>query len=191
MWAPWSGRSSEGLGVTGSLPALGPLGRDLDVFDLAGRCGNSKTVFAHTFEMELDGFADLGFNLRDGCSRSDTTWKVRYIGGEVAFRLLNHDGISHTASLLQARLLQDAVLRARCEVIARPARNSDATGLAWVLELAMTSTGCYEIPTILLQQPDDFAHLHRNRIAGQCSKWVNCVSSTACLKLQCGAEPVQ
>lgn len=140
---------------------------NFDVFDLAGRRRNSKPVFTHAFEMELDCFADLGFDLRDGRSGSHATWKVRYVGRVVAFGLLDHDGVTHMASLLQARLLQDAVLRARCEVIARLARDSDATGLGWVLELAMTSTGCYEMPTILLQQLEDFAHLHRDRIAGQ------------------------
>jgi len=111
---------------------------NFDVLDLAGRRRNSKPVFAHSFEMELDGFADLGFDLRDGCSGSHATWKVWYVGRVVAFGSLDHDGVTHMASLLHARLLQDAVLRAWCEVIARLTRNSDATGLAWVLELAMT-----------------------------------------------------
>jgi hypothetical protein len=66
-------------------------------------------------------------------------------------------------------LLQDAVLRARCEVIAWLARNSDATGLACVLELTVTPTGRYEMPTILLQQAEEFAHPRRRRIAGQYS----------------------
>ena len=140
---------------------------NFDVLDLARRGRNRMPVFAHAFKMELDGLADLGFNLRDGCSGSHATWKVRYVGRVVAFGSLDHDGVTHMASLLQARLLQDAVLRARCEVIAWLARNSDATGLGWVLELAMTSTGCCEIPIILLQQPEDFAHLHRERIAGR------------------------
>jgi hypothetical protein len=48
-------------------------------------------------------------------------------------------------------LLQDAVLRAEREIVARLARNSDATGLAWMLELTVTSAGYDEMPTILLQ----------------------------------------
>ena len=33
---------------------------DFAGLDLAGRRRNSKPVFAHSFEMELDGLADLG-----------------------------------------------------------------------------------------------------------------------------------
>jgi hypothetical protein len=69
-------------------------------------------------------------------------------------------------SLLQASLLQDAVLRAGSEIIARLARNSDPTRFVWVRELTVTSTGYCETPAILLQQPGDFAYLHTLRITG-------------------------
>ena len=61
-------------------------------------------------------------------------------------------------------MLQDAVLRTKGEIVARLARNSDATGLVWVLELTMTSAGYCETPTVLLQQPEDFAYFHVQRI---------------------------
>jgi hypothetical protein len=66
-------------------------------------------------------------------------------------------------------LLQDAVLRAKGEIIARLARNSDATGLVWVLELTVTSAGYCETPTILLQQPEDFAYFHVREDTRACS----------------------
>ena len=103
--------------------------RDFDVFDLAGRRGNRKPVFAHAFDVKLDGVADLGFNFGNGCASGDATRKVWNVGRIVAFCSFNHDGVSHMASLLEARLLQDAVLGARGEVIARLTRNSDAAGL--------------------------------------------------------------
>lgn len=120
--------------------------------------------------MELDSFADFSFNLGNGCPCGDAARKVWNVGGEVAFGTLNYDGISHMASLFQTGLLQDAVLRAGCEVIAWLARNSDPTGLARVLELAVTAAGCHQMPTIVLQQPEDFAHLHGRRIAGQLAR---------------------
>src|ERR1039457_623967 len=51
------------------------------------------------------------------------------------------------ASGLEPGLLQDAVVRARCEIIARFARDCDAAGLRCVLELAMAAAGCHEHPT--------------------------------------------
>ncbi len=144
-----------------------PLCRNFDILDPAGRWRNRKAIFAHAVEVELDGIADFSFNLGNGCPCGDAARKVWNVGGEVAFGTLNYDGISHMASLFQIRLLQDAVLRARSKVIAWLARNSDPTGLARVLELAVTAAGCYQMPTIVLQQPEDFAHLHERRIAGQ------------------------
>jgi hypothetical protein len=51
-------------------------------------------------------------------------------------------------SRLQTSLLLNTVQRAERQVIARFARNSDTTRLARVLELAMTSTRCDQVPAI-------------------------------------------
>ena len=54
--------------------AFVPLRRDFYVFDLAGSRWNREAVLTHTFEMELDGLSDLGFDFSDGCTRGYTTW---------------------------------------------------------------------------------------------------------------------
>ena len=52
------------------------------------------------------------------------------------------------------------------KVIARFAGNSDATRLARVLELAMTSASGDQIPAVNLEHTQNFADLHDESIAG-------------------------
>ena len=85
------------LGTRLSCSPATSLCRDLDVFDLTLRRRNRQSVFAQTFKVERNGFADLGFNLGDGGTCSDAAWKVRDVSGVIAFGLLNHDGVSHSA----------------------------------------------------------------------------------------------
>jgi hypothetical protein len=70
-------------------------------------------------------------------------------------------------SPLQTSLLLNTVQSAGRKIIARFAGNSDATRLARVLELAMTSSCCNQVPAIGLQQPEDVTDLHARRIAGR------------------------
>ena len=67
-------------------------------------------------------------------------------------------------SRLQTGLLLDTVQCAGRQIIARFAGNSDATSLARVLELAMTSTSCNQVPAVGLEHSEHFADLHGQRI---------------------------
>src|SRR5712691_10701704 len=67
-------------------------------------------------------------------------------------------------SLLETRLLQDAVKCTRSKVIAGLSRYSDPARLNRVLELAVAASGCHEIPTVLVQHTEDLANLHAGRI---------------------------
>ena len=118
---------------------------------MAGGLGDGKPIFTHSFDMKLDGLAHFGFDFGDGCASGDAAWKVGNISRVVAFCFFNHDCISHMTSLLEARLLQDAALGARSEIVARFARNSDAAGLGCMFELSVATAHDCKIPTILLQ----------------------------------------
>ncbi len=127
------------------------LGYDLDVFDLAYTVGNWHTVFAQAFDVEDDSFADLGFDFSDSRTRGYAARKSRDIRRVVTFGLFNDDGVAHMTSRLQTSLLLNTVQCTGRQIIARFAGNSDATRLARVLELAMISTSCDQMPTIGLQ----------------------------------------
>lgn len=62
-------------------------------------------------------------------------------------------------------MLQDAVVRSGCEIIARLARHGDAADLTLMLELAMTAALRGQVPTVGLQHTKDFADFHARSIA--------------------------
>ena len=174
----WSGlplcvRSMEGLGVTCrgagrsvTKRANPPLRCDLDVFDLACAVGNWHSVFAQTLQMEDDCSSDLGLDFGNGGARRYAPRKVGDVRRVVACGLFNDDGVAHMTSRLQTSLLLNTVHCSGCQIVARLTGNGDATRLARVLELAMTSTSCDQVPTIGLEHPQNFADLHEGRIAG-------------------------
>ena len=53
--------------------------------------------------------------------------------------------------LFQARLLQDTVERAGCQIIARLAGHRHPTWLRRMLELSVASTSSMQIPAIIMQ----------------------------------------
>jgi len=59
------------------------------------------------------------------------------------------------------------------KIIARLARDCDATGLVRVLELPVTAARGDQAPAITLEHPKDFADLHDERIAGSSSVTAN------------------
>ena len=142
------------------------LGRNVDVFDLTLRCRNGNAVFSQALNMKGDGLPDLGFDFRDCCTCSDTTRKVRDIGRIVAVCFFNDDGVAHRTSRFQTSLLEDAAQCAGCEIVAWLAGHCDATRLARVLELTMTSPGCNQCPAVALQRSQNLTDFHAVRIAG-------------------------
>ena len=101
--------------------------------------------------MKDDCLPDLGLNFGDSGARGYTARKVGHIRRVVTFGLLNDDGVAHMTSRLQSSLLLNTVQGAGRQIITRFARDSDATRLARVLELAMTSTSCDQVPTVGLE----------------------------------------
>lgn len=157
----------EGLGVIRRVPHCrlaneqhDGLCRDFDVLDLTRAIWDGKSVFAQAFDVEDDSFADLGFNFRDRGSRGYTARKIGDIRRVVTFGFLNDDGVAHMTSRLQTGLLLNTVQCAGSQIIARLAGNSDATRLARVLKLAMTSASCDQVPTIDLEHSENFADFH-------------------------------
>jgi hypothetical protein len=153
------------LGVTPAEP-LARLRRNVDVLDLARWCRDRHAVFPHAFDVEGNSVADLTLDLRHGGTRSDTTGQVWNVGRVVALGLFNHDGITHTTSQLQTRLLEDAIQCARSEIIARFAGYCDPAGLRRVFELAVTAPRGHKVPAIGLQQAQNFANFHAASISG-------------------------
>ena len=70
-------------------------------------------------------------------------------------------------SLFQTSLLEDAVQRARREIVARFTGDSDSAGLACMLELSVATAYGYKIPAISLQETQHFANFHSASIAGR------------------------
>ena len=166
---PKAVRWIEGLGVTPPvIPSIRADGRAsspyVDVFDLARWDWDRKSIFSQPFDMECDGFADFGLDLRNAGAGCDAAGQVRDVRGVVAFCLLDDDRVAHITSRLETCLLEDAVQRAWREIVAWLTWNSDPTGLARVLVLAMTAPCGDEVPAICLDQPKHLADLHRRRI---------------------------
>jgi hypothetical protein len=63
-------------------------------------------------------------------------------------------------------LLEDTVLSARSQIIARLAWNSDPSGLRFVLELAVTAPLRNQEPAFLLQKSENLGYLHAASIHG-------------------------
>jgi hypothetical protein len=62
-------------------------------------------------------------------------------------------------------LLRDAVEGARCKVIARLSGHRNASGFHRMFELAMTASGAYEKPPVVLKHPKNLADLYSERIS--------------------------
>src|ERR1700674_1525123 len=74
--------------------------------------------------MESDGFPHLRLRFFNGCSGGNATRQIGGIRRVIALGLLDDDRVAHMTSLLQSGLLQNAVYRARRQVIAGLARHS-------------------------------------------------------------------
>lgn len=56
---------------------------------------NRRAVRPQALEMELDGFANQPFGLRNRFTGGDATGKVRDICRVIAARILNDNGVAH------------------------------------------------------------------------------------------------
>ena len=113
---------------------------------------NRKSVFTQTFDMEDDGFPHFIFNLGDSCACCYAPRKVWHIGRVVALGFLDDNCVTHMTSRFDTCLFQDAVQRTGREIVTGLSRNGDATKLALVLELTMTSTSRDQMPTTDLER---------------------------------------
>ena len=62
-------------------------------------------------------------------------------------------------------MLEDAVEGAGCKVIAWLSGHRNASGFHRMLELAMTASGAYKKPPVVLNHPENLADLHTERIS--------------------------
>ena len=115
--------------------------------------------------MKPDRFTHADFDFCHRRPGRHASRKVGCVGRVISFRLFDHDGVSHDNSLFQAGLLENAVERADCQIIAALAGNGHAARPFAVLELMMAATRRDESPTILFEHPDHFADLHAARIS--------------------------
>jgi hypothetical protein len=107
-----------------------------------------------------DGFANLSLDFNDSRAGSNAARKIGDIRRVVTCGFLNDYGVAYRTSRLRTSLLLNIVQCAKRQIIARLAGNSDATKLARVLELAMTSTRYNQVLTIDLEHSQDFTDLH-------------------------------
>jgi len=70
------------------------------------------------------------------------------------------------SSLLQTGLLENAAQGAWSQIVARFSRDGNAPGLAWMLELPVTTAGGNQKPSVLGKQSEDFADFHSARLSG-------------------------
>src|SRR5262249_1619533 len=106
-------------------------------------CGNGQAVRLQPVDMKTDGFADFLLNSCNAIARGDTARQVWHVSRIVAFRLFDHDCITH-----QRWSLKPACFKMLFNVPG--ARSSDgfsgdchATGLFRMLVLAMATSGRY------------------------------------------------
>jgi len=79
---------------------------------------------------------------------------------EPAFSMTTAYRITVTLVSSEARLLEDTVERARCQIVAGLARNGDPAKLRGVLELTMATANCNKEPPIIMQQTEQGTHFH-------------------------------
>jgi len=79
-------------------------------------------------------------------------------------------------SLLETRLLENAVQRTRSKVIIGLSGNGHPTRFRWVFVLSVAATGGNKVPAIILEHSESLADLHTIRLSEQFE-----VSNTICI----------
>jgi len=143
------------------------LGGDLNIVDTAGRRGNRSAVFTQTIQVKFDGLANSLLRSRKRFTSSYAAWEIRHVRGVITTGVFDDNCVAHDKTLfLQSRLLEDTVQSARCQIVAWFSRHRHTTRLTGVLELAMTTSCRYQVPTVLTaDQAQYVSYLHsRSRL---------------------------
>ena len=118
-------------------------------------------IFSEPVQMKLDGFLDEFQNFLSAAAGSNATREVWNVRTPTCRAFLNDHHVLHVHHLIfETRLFQDIVRRTRRDIDAAFACNRDGSGLGWMVELAMTSSGAHQHPTVLLNQLHQLSDLH-------------------------------
>src|SRR5580704_5486359 len=142
------------------------LGGDLNIVDTAGRRGNRSAVFTQTIQVKFDGLANSLLRSSKRFASSYAAWEIRHVRGVITTGVFDDNCVAHDKTLfLQSRLLEDTVQSARCQIVPWFSRHRHTTRLTGVLELAMTTSCRYQVPTVLTDQAQYVSYLHsRSRL---------------------------
>jgi len=136
------------------------LGGDLDILDAAGRRRNGEPFFSQTFDMKRDRPANFALDFGHSRARRHASRKIRNICREIAFSLFDDDCVTHATSLRKTGLPEDALDRARREIVARLAGHRDAARFARMLQLTMAPPRANDMPPVGMEDTQDFGDLH-------------------------------
>ena len=124
-------------------------------------CGDSgkdwQAVVSEFLDIELDAFADQGFNFFARLSRDTQAWKIGGISSPPAIFTLFENNQVFAHRLLQARLFQDTLQGSFGNIFRAVIGDNNGSWFARMLIDVMASATAFQEPTILLNPLYDLA----------------------------------
>jgi hypothetical protein len=110
--------------------------------------------------MELGGSADVAENLVERLAGRDAAGEVRHIGREIPLSALDHNCVTHALLSPKLSLSENALQRARVNLIAGMPGHRDQPAFVRMLILPMISARPDLIPAVVFDHFDQVPHLH-------------------------------